>query len=307
MSAALTFGRARHTTLIVHSGLPRNGLAAHGNGFLAHDGGNPMELLKTSYEQVKKYEATVKLHEGRVTKLAKSNKDGEPTQFTATLDDGTEVVSKRVLLATGVEDKLPEIQGLKEIWGKRAHICPYCDAFEYKSIAVLATSPMAEHLGNMLRTQWSEEVTLFASPEWLAGNEKTPAPVMVPNLKVLPAASSVKWSGNEEDEVEIFGADGEKLASAQAIFAPSAWIPQSQLAKELGADLHPMGFVFVDTEYQSSVPGLSAVGDVAWFKDGKIPVARVAEAVGSGARAAGWLSSNLIREKVAALTGAPAH
>lgn len=303
MSAALTLGRAKHSTLIVHSGPVRNASAQHGNGFLGHDGENPAELLKKSFEQVKKYEATVKLREAIVTKLVKANKDDEPPRFTATLDDGSEYTSKRVILATGVADTLPNIQGLESIWGKRAHICPYCDAFEYKSIGVLATSPMAEHLINMLRLQWTEEIILFASPEWLAGNEKQPAPVLIPNLKILPAAAGVSWSGKDEDLVDVLDNAGEKMASVHAIFAPTTWTPRSGLAKDLGADLHAMGFVTVDTEYQSSVPGLSAIGDLAWFKDAKMPVARVAEAVGSGARAAGWVSGSLIRDNIAALTG----
>lgn len=303
-SAALTLGRAKHSALLVHSGPTRNAAAQHGNGFIAHDGDHPGELLKKAFSQLKKYEKTLKLHEGLVTKLVKANADGESPLFTATLDDGSEVTSKRVILATGVKDTLPTLKGLQEIWGKRAHICPYCDAFEYKSYGIIATeTPMAEHLANMLRMQWSDNVVLFASPEWLAGNEKTPAPTLLPELKVLSAPSEVRWSGKEEDEVEVLDAEGKTLASVHSVFIPTTWTPQSQLAKDLGAELHPMGFVTVDTEYLTTIPGLAAVGDLAWPRGAKMPTNRVAEAAGSGSRAAAFLSGFLITDNVNAKTG----
>ena len=202
---------------------------------------------------------------------------------------------------------MPAIEGLDAIWGKRAHICPYCDGFEYGTdgaLGVLATSPMAEHQVNLLATQWSSDVTLFAAPEWFEASDARPAPALHPAIKIKPAAASLKWSGAEEDNVHVFDAAGAELGSVRGLFFPTNWVVQSQLAKDAGAETHAMGFVMVDTEFTTSVDGLFAIGDCAWMRGAKMPSNRIPEALGSGARAAAWISAGLIKEAMAAAIAA---
>lgn len=311
ISAALTFGRARHAALLIHSGPTRNAKAHAANGFSTHEGALPGDILKKSFEELKKYEATVKTRESLVTRIIKTSTEGESPRFKISLSDGTDVESRRVVLASGVRDVIPAIDGLEKIWGKKAHICPYCDGFEYGTeghLGVIANGAQTFNMVNMLAQQWTPKVTLFASKEFLTAplpDGKSP-PALHPKVKVLPPAASVQWHGTtDNDPVDVYDAEGKKLASVNGIFAPTKWEPQSQLAKELGADLHPMGFVLVNSEFESSIAGLSAVGDLAWVRGAKMPSTRIAEAVGSGARAAGWISVSTIAEAVTAIT-APA-
>lgn len=302
LSAALTFGRARHKVMIIGSGPVRNAQAHISNGVLTHDGDHPSDILTKAINELSKYEATVSQKSDLVTKLSISTVNEGISTFKILTSDGTELEAKKVILATGVKDALPEIPGLKEAWGKKIHVCPYCDAFEYGvngDLGVFATDPMATHLMNMLAQQWTSKVTLFAPNEYL-NPSSGPAPQLLPQIKVLPEARAVSWSGDYSEQVKVFGADDGLLASVDGIFCPTFWTPQSQLALDVGAETHPKGFIFVNADYESSVPGLFAVGDVAWQRGAKMPVNRVAEAIGSGSKAAAIISGNMISEACAA-------
>lgn len=297
LSAALTLGRAKHPSLLVGKGLTRNNAAQHASGYLYCDGMKPTDILAQSLRQLDKYKATLHQKEARVTEITRRAEPSGIYDFSISFDDGSKVDAKRVILATGVVDELPAVEGLKELWGKKVHICPYCDGYEYGNgeIGVLATDPMVFHLVNMLNQQWTPNVSFFVDPSFLQPAEDgTPLPGLLSTIKQYPAAAKVEWDGKEESPVKVYDKEGNLVQSVAGIFAPTLWKPQSELAKALGAELHPKNFVIVNTEYETSVEGLSAVGDVAWLRGAKMPVGRVAEAVGSGARAAAWISGSLI-------------
>jgi thioredoxin reductase len=256
----------------------------------------PTDILARSLEQLDKYKATLHQKEALVTEITRRSEPSGIYDFSISFDDGTKVDAKRVILATGVVDELPAIEGLKELWGKKVHICPFCDGYEYgnEEIGVLATDPMVFNLVNMLNQQWTPNVSFFVDPSFLQ-----PAADGTPHQHCcLPSSITLqrlKSNGTAKKSlVNVYDKEGNLLRSVSGVFAPTLWKPQSQLAKALGADLHPKNFIMVNTEFETSVEGLSAVGDVAWLGGGKMPVSHVAEAVGSGARAAAWASIYLI-------------
>ena len=71
--------------------------------------------------------------------------------------------ARRLLVTTGLVDELPEIDGLRERWGRDVIHCPYCHGYEVRdqAIGVLATSPMATHQA-LLFSQLSDDVVLLA-------------------------------------------------------------------------------------------------------------------------------------------------
>jgi thioredoxin reductase len=155
LSGALMLGRSRRSVLVIDSGEPRNAPAAGVHGFLTRDGLSPAELLAAGRAEVRAY--GVKVRRGRVISAARSE-DG----FVVTLDDARTVAARRLLVATGLIDELPDIPGVRERWGRDVLHCPYCHGWEVQdqAIGILGTGPMAVHGASLFR-QLSADVILF--------------------------------------------------------------------------------------------------------------------------------------------------
>src|SRR4028118_309123 len=133
LSAALVLGRSRRRTLILDAGEPRNAPSSGVHGFFSRDGIPPEELLKIRREQLEPY-SSVEVRSARVTGTS-----GENGDFEVILDDGAVVRARKLLLATGVVDELPDKPGFKELWGRGVYHCPYCHGWEVRDrpLAVL--------------------------------------------------------------------------------------------------------------------------------------------------------------------------
>ncbi len=170
LAGALALGRARRSVLVVDAGEPRNAPAAHTHGYLTRDGIPPRELLKIGRLEVKGYGG--RIVDGTATAV-KRLPDG---RLRVALADGTEHEARRVLVATGLEDVLPEIPGLRERWGRDVVHCPFCFGWELRDqpLGVLATGPRAVEQALMWR-QWSDDVIFFRHTEPAPEDERLAA------------------------------------------------------------------------------------------------------------------------------------
>jgi choline dehydrogenase-like flavoprotein len=123
LNAALMLGRARGRVLVCDTGAPRNAVTHESHGFLSRDGTDPAEMLRVAREQLGRYDGVELLTAG----VEAAHRDGD--RFEVTLADGSSQTARR-LLATGVVDELPPIQGLGGLWGRSVFNCPYCDGWE---------------------------------------------------------------------------------------------------------------------------------------------------------------------------------
>ena len=125
LSAALTFGRARKRVLLCDAGPRRNAAATHIHTFVTRDGTPPDEFRRVAREQVRAY-PSVAVHDTPVTTIT-----GQKDAFAVTFGDDR-VHARRVLLCTGLIDILPDIDGLRELWGGSVFQCPYCHGWEVR-------------------------------------------------------------------------------------------------------------------------------------------------------------------------------
>lgn len=153
LSAALILGRSGRRLLVCDEGRPRNVPAWEVHGFLSREGIRPRELLDISREQILRYPTVTFTN----AYIADARVEGQA--FALADAAGNAYRTQRLLLATGMYDDLPDIDGLADLWGRKAFVCPYCDAWEYrgKSIAVIGPGERAQELAAELR-QWSEDV-----------------------------------------------------------------------------------------------------------------------------------------------------
>src|SRR5678815_5317292 len=126
LSAALILGRSRRRVLVCDAGHPRNATSRSLHGFITRDGIEPAEFLRLAREQLRPYD-TVQLKQTEVTDLRRQD-----NRFEITLGEGDRMTSRKVLLATGVVDDVPEIEGIAAFYGRSVFHCPYCDGWELR-------------------------------------------------------------------------------------------------------------------------------------------------------------------------------
>jgi thioredoxin reductase len=282
LSAALQLARARRSILVVDGGSRRNRFASHAHGFLGQDGREPEAILAEARAQLLAYPSVV----WRDATVAQAVAEGEA--FSLTEAEGERHRARRLLLATGVKDELPEIPGLPERWGKTVLHCPYCHGYELGGgrLGVLASGSHSAQKAALV-ADWGE-VTLFLNGEPEPDGEALALlarrGVTVERAKV----SAIEGEGEGMDGARLV--DG-RLVPLKALFATGRTCPASPLAAALGCEFEEMPFgvvVRADDWKRTSVPGVFAAGDLA--------VARhsIASAVADGATAAVGLHQSLL-------------
>ena len=253
LSAALQLARARRRVLVIDAGQRRNRYAHHSHGFLTQDGREGAALAADGKAQLLAY-PTVTWHEGRAA-TALANDAG----FSVTLEDGQVLQAGRLVLASGVVDTLPAVEGLAERWGSSVFPCPYCDGYELEqgSIGVLASGPMAMHHAMML-PDWGT-VTLFLNGAFEPDEAQLAAlaqrGVTVERIAVTRIAG----------RAEVVLADGRRLPMA-GLFVLTQTRGASALAEQLGCAVEqgPTGpYVRTDAQKATTVAGVYCCGDAA--------------------------------------------
>lgn len=279
LSAGLQLARARRRVLVVDAGARRNRFASHSHGFLGQDGRPPEEIAADGRAELMDY-PNVTWTVGEAT-AADSEGDG----FRVTLGSGEVEQGRRLILAGGVRDELPPVDGLAERWGRSVFHCPYCHGYELDlgRIGVLAVSPMSMHHAMML-PDWGS-TTLFTNGAFIPDAEQLE---QLARRGVVVEPDAVKSIGGERADINL--ADGRCVALDGLFVLPRTHM-NSPLAEQLGCALNdgPMGRYLQVTETQeTSVPGVFACGDAA------LMAGSVALAVGTGARAGAGAHQSLI-------------
>jgi thioredoxin reductase len=296
-SAALMLARARRSVLVVDAGQPRNAVAAHMHGVLGHDGKPPRQLVAEGRREIEGYGGVVV--DGRVEGIDALAEAAGP-RFRVTLDGGAEVRARRVILATGLADVLPEVPGLAEHWGAGVVVCPYCDGYEVRDrrIGVLATRSGSLHHVQMLR-QWSPDITFLvaggtADGAPLAIDDATRAGIDARGIRVEEAAV-VRVLGERGALEGVELADG-RILPLDSLFAMPGVAPRDGFARALGADVEetPWGpFVAADPMGRTSVPGLLIAGNAS-SGSANVPVSMAA-----GTMAGAMANAEMVTEDVA--------
>lgn len=284
LSAALMLGRSARATLLCDDGHPRNAVADRMHGLISRDGMPPKELLRVARAELARY-PSVECAEAHVAAIS-----GEAGAFCVRTSGGETFAARRVLLATGVYDALPDIAGLRDAWGHSAFVCPYCDGWEVrgKRVAVVAEGGKAVELAQELR-QWSEDMIVCTqggdalSPEQHRWLEATGTPVRMQALRRIHATGGA---------VRLIEFEGGAEECCDAVFLGAPLRPRYPLVDMLGCRLRADGEIDVDARGRTSVPGVYAAGDAV------TTVHQVVLAAASGVCAAMAINEDRIKEEV---------
>ncbi|MGI9822839.1 NAD(P)/FAD-dependent oxidoreductase [Agromyces sp. Marseille-Q5079] len=290
LSAALSLGRARRRVTVIDSGAPRNRTAAHMHGVLGHDGLSPLVLLERGRAEAAGY--GVRFVQGEVDA---ARVDGSVIEVDTA--HGT-LRTRRILVATGLEDVLPDIPGFREQWGRGVVVCPYCDGWEHRNdvIGVVATSPRSVEQAQLLR-QWSDRVVYFESAVGEASAIELDRLARRGIRVESGAVTGLRIEGERVTGVEVDG----RSVDVGVVFTGPTLRPRDALLRSLGASTSEgeLGsWVDIDDDGRTSVPGVWAVGNVVNMR------ANVSVSLGLGSLVAGALNADLVAADIAALVDA---
>lgn len=282
LSAALVLSRARRKVLVVDAGEPRNAPASHMHGFLSRDGLPPTELLSLGQEEVKGYGGEILAD--TVTEMVPSG-----SGFWILLSDGRRVLTRRLLVATGLRDELPSIPGLADRWAKDVLHCPYCHGYEVRDqqLGVLGGTPDIVRYAQIVR-QWAKDVVLFVPAEFLTPLQRSE--LVARSIGIVEG--DIARVLTEDDHLRgVEMGDGSVIARG-ALFVPPRFIPNNDLLVGLGCQIDDTGWAAKDSTGQTTVPGVWIAGNVA------NPRAQVITAAGEGSAAAMAINADLVDQDV---------
>jgi thioredoxin reductase len=264
LSAAMQLARARRKVCVVDAGAPRNRFAAASHGFFGQDGMPPLKMIADARDKLLAY-PSVEFIAGRVaTANANADGDGDGDEgFTVSLDNGDKLSTRKLLLAFGVQDGLPDIRGIGERWGQSVLHCPYCHGYEFgdRRLGLLF------HRGGppdhaQLIAEWGP-TTLFLN-DVEGPDAEVCARLQERGVTIEPGRiAGLEGQGTALAGVRI---DDGRLVPIEALFVAPHTRPASPLAEQLGcaSDDGPLGPVLrVDAMKMTTVPGVYAAGDLA--------------------------------------------
>ncbi|UEA60368.1 NAD(P)/FAD-dependent oxidoreductase [Gordonia otitidis] len=286
LAAAIALARSLRSVSVIDSGHQRNASAQGAHNVLGREGIAPLELLRAGRREAESYGAQIVSGEvNSVTRVV----SGTDVAFDAILADGSTVRARRLLLASGLVDELPDVDGLAPLWGRDVLHCPYCHGYEVRGtrIGILGTGPSAMHQTLLFR-QLSPRVALIdqGMPP-LSDDERAQLNALGVDL-VAGRMRQLATNTSGRLRAAVFD-DGRELELDTLVVAPR-FVARGELYESLGGRLTetPMGrFIPTGPGGRSPIDGVWAAGNSADL------AAMVGASAAAGTQAGGMINADL--------------
>jgi len=282
LNAAIVLGRCRRKVLVFDTEQYRNRYSHGVHNYLTRDDVLPHEFLQTCHKELEKYSVQ------RIRKKVVSAKKNEEETFSVKDENGTIYYSKKLLIATGLQDTLPDIEGFRELYGKSIFHCPYCDGWEVrdKKIGVYAKNKEGWELALALKG-WTDNVTLYTDGK----NKVKPVQKEYLDANEIPVITTpiAKLQGDDGQLQKIIFKNGEE-SECDAIFFVNGYTQQCNIAEAFGCEVSRKGVIVTNRQQQTNIKGLYVAGDAS--RDMHFVVVAAAE----GAKAGVTINKELQKE-----------
>jgi thioredoxin reductase len=284
LNAALMLGRARRSVALFDNNQPRNGMTHASHGFITRDGIKPAEFRRIAYEEVLRY-PSVQHWQVEVTDIRKKEKG-----FEILIQSGAYMQARKVILATGLKEVFPGIEGFHKFYGKSLFNCPYCDAWEMRDqpLAVISEDPGIFHMTKLLYN-WSKDLIVCTNGHALLTVEQKNL-LGSKGIRIIETPIAAFYGQNGLLE-QVHFTDDTNIERSGGFITPK-WLPKAEFVEQLGYDITEYGGIVTDTGGRSTVTGLYAAGDAAYVRPSQVIYAAAA-----GSKAAIAVNTDLVEEE----------
>lgn len=283
LQAAIQLGRYKHRVLVIDAGVGRSTLCRSYHNILGYPEGVSGEHLRSMGKlQAETLGVQFLLEKVEHVKRAENN-------FIITVHNGSNYIGKRILLATGVMDRMPDIPALLPCLGESVYVCPDCDGYEIRDqhTIILGSGNVGANMAIAL-TYWTDKLTYV-------NHEQKPV-----DKQIVEQLKEKQIDYFEVPIEEFFAEDqkfkglllqnGIKLQANYGFVAFGSNEVKSQLASQLGVELHENNHIVVDPRTKmTSIEHVWAAGDVVAHSE------QVTIAMGDGSQAAIWIHKSLMK------------
>ena len=272
LNAAVVLGRCGRKVLLFDSKKYRNQYSHGMHNYLTQDDILPLDFIAISRKEMDKY--GVQLKEKKVIRSRK-NKDG---LFEVCDEDNITYYAKKLLIATGLTDNLPTIEGFEEMYGSSVYHCPYCDGWEVRgrALGVYAKNKNGWELALTLKG-WSEDVTLYTDGK-INYKEDQEELLKANDVKIV-TDKIAKLKGDNGHIQKVVLKNGNEI-DCGALFFVNGYTQHCNLAETFGCDINKKGVIVTNLKQETDTDGLFVAGDAS--KDMHFVVVAASEGAKAG-------------------------
>jgi thioredoxin reductase len=284
LNASLVLGRARKKVILFDENKPRNAVTHESHGFITRDGIKPSEFKRIAREDLMNY-PDITMENQRVTDIKKEN-----DAFMVRAEDGRSFRSRKVLLATGLKDELPAIEGIHQFYGKTLFSCPFCDGWELRDrpLVLISEDNRAFHMAKMI-SNWSNNLAVCTNGNLIFSEEQKEI-LIRKQIKVFDDEIAA-LEGESGRLAKIKFRNGHELFRAGG-FVTTGLTQASPFAEVLGCKMNNMGGIETDTLGRTNIEGVYASGDNSILAPSQLIIA-----ASEGSKAAIGIVHDLVNEE----------
>ncbi|QEM13001.1 NAD(P)/FAD-dependent oxidoreductase [Mucilaginibacter rubeus] len=282
LSSGMALGRAMRKILIIDSGKPCNSQTPHSHNFFTRDGQTPHEILTIAREQTLKYPTVTLLHSEATHCSPITN------GFEVSTRSGETFSTKKVILAAGIKDQMPDIPGFAECWGISVIHCPYCHGYEYghQRTGIFANGETAFEMAKLI-SNWTKDLTLFTNGKSTLTEEQQ---AIIHNNDIQIVEDEIEALDQHNGQINALRLRNGSEIKLKALYARLPFTQHSDIALQLGCQFTEQGHIQVDAKQKTTIPGIYAAGDSA------SGIRSIANGVNSGTMAGVMANLELIDE-----------
>ncbi|MEK5485130.1 NAD(P)/FAD-dependent oxidoreductase [Lysinibacillus sp. FSL M8-0355] len=284
LNAALVLGRARRSVALIDNNRPRNAVTHASHGFITRDGTTPSEFRRIAYKELLNYPSINHLQ----TEIVSVNKTA--LGFEVVDRSGIRIQTKKLIVATGLKEIFPYIEGFYSLYGKSLFNCPYCDGWELQDqpIFVVSENPSIFHTAKLL-FNWSKDL-IVCTNGYAHLSEMQKKQLQSKGITVIEK-SILAFIGQNGGLEYVRFADGTQIARAGGFVMPQ-FVQSAPFREHLGYEMTKSGGIKTDESGRTSIPGLYAAGDASYVKP-----SQVVFAAADGSRIAMTVNMDLTEEE----------
>ncbi|WP_066186478.1 MULTISPECIES: NAD(P)/FAD-dependent oxidoreductase [Gracilibacillus] len=255
LNASLVLARGKKTVLLLDDGTPRNAVTQESHNFITRDGIQPADFRKAAHADLNKYDA-ISYQKKRVNDIIPSE-----DVFSIRTNDDQEYRVKTMILATGLKDVLPDIEGIHDVYGTSLFACPFCDGWELKDtpLVYIAERGPVFH-GVKMFSNWNKDIVVCTNgKETLSTEEKE----ILAQKQIQVLEDEILRLQSENGQLKKIQFKNGKELEREAGFVSYDMQQAAPFAERLGLEMNEMGGIQTDSYGRTSIKGIYAAGDNA--------------------------------------------